>query len=153
MSPSEARPEIQGVHHLKLPVSDLGRSLDFYERLLGARRLPEADHRKEADGALYAYILEVPGLAALLELRLDPEQAERQRCFDPFTLAVKDRAMLERWSRFLDAAGIPHAPILTAIQAWVMVVEDPDGHRLRLYTLERHGRELKPDEDNPWLHP
>ena len=153
MNPTEARPGIEGVHHLKLPVSDLGRSLQFYERLLGARRLPEADHRREADGSLYAYILRAPGLGPMLELRLDPEQARRQCRFDPFTLAVRDRATLERWCRYLDAAGIPHSPILTAIQAWVVVVEDPDGHRLRLYTLETHGRDLKPDEDDPWLGP
>jgi hypothetical protein len=30
-------------------------------------------------------------------------------------------------------------------------VQDPDGNRLRLYTLETHGPELKPDEDNPWI--
>jgi hypothetical protein len=35
--------------------------------------------------------------------------------------------------------------------AWLIVVQDPDGNRLRLYTLETHGPELKPEEDNPWI--
>ena len=32
-------PSLQGIHHLKFPVSDLDRSLGFYERALGARRV------------------------------------------------------------------------------------------------------------------
>ncbi len=147
------RPAIEGIHHLKLPVADLGRSLCFYERVLAAERIVEADHHREDDGSLYAHILEVPGLGALLELRLDPEQAERQRGFDPVTLAVRDRIALEEWVGHLDAFGVPHSPVLTAIQAWLVVLADPDGHRLRLYSQETHGRELKPDEDDPWLRP
>jgi hypothetical protein len=33
----------------------------------------------------------------------------------------------------------------------LIVIEDPDQNRVRLYTLERHGPELKPDEANEWL--
>ena len=145
------RPALDGLHHLKLPVADLDRALRFYARVLGAERIAEADHHRENDGALYAMILKVPGLGAFLELRLNPDQAERQRGFDPFTIAVEDRATLERWAGFLGGLAVPHSPVLTAIQAWVLVVEDPDGHRFRLYTRETHGRDLKPDESNPWL--
>ena len=41
--------------------------------------------------------------------------------------------------------------MLVAIQAWLMVFPDPDGRRLRLYTLETHGPELAPDETSLWL--
>ena len=148
---TSSRPAIKGIHHVKLAVSDLDVSLDFYERLFGATRIPEADHHREAGGALYAYILDVPGLGSKLELRLNPEQAEKHRRFDPMTIAVQDKAVLESWLTFLDGAGIAHSPILTAIQAWLIVVEDPDQNRLRLYTVETDGRELEPDEDNAWL--
>jgi catechol 2,3-dioxygenase-like lactoylglutathione lyase family enzyme len=144
-------PPLQGIHHLKLPVSDLDTSLTFYERAFGARRIPEADHRRASDGSLYAYILAVPGLGTALELRLDPARAERHRQFDPVTIAVRDRATLAAWDEYLTAQGIVHSEVITAIQAWLMVVPDPDGHRLRLYTLETHGPELTPDEDNPWV--
>jgi catechol 2,3-dioxygenase-like lactoylglutathione lyase family enzyme len=79
------RPALAGIHHVKLPVADLQRSLRFYEVVLGAERIPEADHHRESDGALYGLILRVPGLGALLELRLNPDAAARQRGFDPFT--------------------------------------------------------------------
>ena len=144
-------PPLQGIHHLKLPVSDLDASLIFYERAFGGRRIPEADHRRASDGSLYAYILTIPGLGTALELRLDPERAERHRLFDPVTIAVRDRATLAAWDEYLTSQGIVHSEVITAIQAWLIVVPDPDGHRLRLYTLETHGPELTPDEDNPWV--
>jgi catechol 2,3-dioxygenase-like lactoylglutathione lyase family enzyme len=53
------RPEIGGIHHLKLPVTDLERSVRWYSDVLGARRLTELDHRRP-DGALFAVILDVP---------------------------------------------------------------------------------------------
>jgi hypothetical protein len=45
----------------------------------------------------------------------------------------------------------PNSPVLTAIQGWVLVFEDPDAGRLRLYTLATHGPETKPDASSPWL--
>jgi hypothetical protein len=73
------------------------------------------------------------------------------RHFDPVTIAVRDRATLDAWDEYLTSQGIIHSEVITAIQAWLIVVPDPDGHRLRLYTLETHGPELAPDEDNPWV--
>jgi catechol 2,3-dioxygenase-like lactoylglutathione lyase family enzyme len=144
-------PPLLGVHHLKLPVSDLAISLAFYEKAFDAKRIPAADHRREADGSLYAYILDVPGLGTMLELRLNPERAIAHARFDPITLTVANRATLREWDDHLTTAGILHSPIITAIQAWLVVVEDPDANRLRLYTRETHGPELKPDESSSWL--
>jgi catechol 2,3-dioxygenase-like lactoylglutathione lyase family enzyme len=144
-------PPLQGIHHIKIAVSDLQRSLSFYETLFGAKRIPQADHKHEADGSLYAFILDVPNLGSKLELRLNPEQAKKHFHFDPVTIAVKDKAALEKWQSYLDTKKLPHSPIIAAIQAWLIVLEDPDGNRLRLYTLETHGPDIKPDEDNSWL--
>ena len=144
-------PELQGIHHLKLAVSDLSAALAFYEAALNAERIPQFDHRRVADGSLYAYILKVPGLGTALELRLHPERALKHRGFDPITLSVESYAALQQWDQLLTDRGIRHSPIITSIYAWIIVLEDPDGNRLRLYTLESHGAELKPDEDNEWL--
>jgi catechol 2,3-dioxygenase-like lactoylglutathione lyase family enzyme len=145
------RPSLLGIHHIKLAVSDLDRSLRFYETFLGAKRIPDADHRRAADGSLYAYILEVVGLGSLLELRLNVAQAQNNRRFDLVTLAVKDRQALEIWDQILTQKNIRHSPIITALRGWLMVVEDPDENRVRFYTLEKHGPELRPDEDNEWI--
>jgi catechol 2,3-dioxygenase-like lactoylglutathione lyase family enzyme len=150
MVPTEDPPPLRGIHHLKFAVSDLDESLHFYERALGARRLPEADHVRH-DGTYYAYVVEVPGLGTMIELRLDPERAARQALFDPLTIALDDRAALEIWDAALTERGVLHSPILVALQAWLIVVQDPDGNRLRLYTLETHGPEVAAATDSPWL--
>lgn len=143
--------QLAGIHHLKVPVADLEQSLSFYERALFARRIPAADHRRREDGLIYAYILEVPGLGTWLELRLHPERARRHAGFDSVTIAVPDRNALDAWAVHLDAIGARRSPVITAIRAWLIVVEDPDGNRFRLYTLETHGPELPADEGNEWL--
>ena len=144
-------PPLMGIHHIKFDVTDLDRSLHFYEVFLGARRIPAADHRRTDDGSRYAYVLEVPGLGCWLELLLNPEQAKRHRRLDPVTIAVQDRRTLEAWDNLLTEKNIPHSPIITAVQGWLMVIDDPDQNRVRLQTLDNHGPELQPEEANEWL--
>ena len=143
-------PDFLGIHHLKFAVSELDRSLAFYSRALGARRLSKLDHI-DAAGQLFAIILEVPNLGATLELRLSAEHAAKQKGFDPITLGVEGRADLEEWMAHLDAADVVHSPILTAYVGWLLAFEDPDGRRIRLYTREKHGPELTPSSDARWL--
>ena len=143
-------PPLQGIHHVKFAVSDLDRSLTFYEKVFHAKRIVEWDHR-HTDGSTYAYILDIPGLGTYFELRLNTKQAEKHRLFDTLTIAVTDRIALEQWENILGTLNVPHSPILVAVQAWLLVIEDPDQHRLRLYTLETHGPEIKPDENSVWL--
>jgi hypothetical protein len=47
--------------------------------------------------------------------------------------------------------GVLHSPILDAVSGWLIVIQGPDGNRIRLYTLESHGPEVKPATDSPWL--
>ena len=150
MSTVENRPPLRGIHHLKFAVSDLDESLRFYQRALGAQHVPELDHTRD-DGTRFAVVVEVSGLGTALQLRLDPERSARQAMFDPLAIAVDDRAALERWDAALTQLGVLHSPILDAVRGWLIVIQDPDRNRIRLYTLESHGPEVKPATDSPWL--
>jgi len=150
MSTIESLPPLRGIHDLKFAVSDLDESLRFYQRALGAQHLPELDHARD-DGTSFAVVVEVPGLGTVLQLRLDPERAARQAMFDPLGIALDDRAALKRWDATLTERGVLHSPILDAVSGWLIVIQDPDGNRIRLYTLESHGAEVKPDTNSPWL--
>ena len=144
------RPVIDGVHHLKFAVSDPDRSLAFYETVFGAQRMPAADHR-DADGRIYAYICDMPGFGTKLDLRQSDDHASSARHFDPVTLNIADRAALAEWIAHLDGLGVRHSGEIITALAFMLVIEDPDGRRIRLYTREKHGPELPGDKANPWM--
>ncbi|MFI1801351.1 antibiotic biosynthesis monooxygenase [Streptomyces sp. NPDC020379] len=140
-----------GIHHLKLPVTDLERSARWYGDVLGAHRLTELDHRRPG-GTLFAVVLDVPGLGTRLELRLDPVTATAVEGYDFLTLAVDDRTALDRWIAHLDTLDVPHSPPVVALVGWLLVIPDPDGQRLRLYTTTPHGLDsARIEYDSPWL--
>jgi hypothetical protein len=64
---------------------------------------------------------------------------------------VDDRAVLEQWDAALTQLGVLHSPILDAVRGWLIVIQNPDVNRIRLYTLESHGPEVKPATESPWL--
>ncbi|UXX96631.1 VOC family protein [Streptomyces sp. AD2-2] len=127
-----------GIHHIKLPVTDLERSTEWYTTVLGARRLTRLDHRRP-DGTLFAVILDIPGIAGRVELRLDPATAKSVSGYDFLTLAVADRSTMDSWVTRLDSLGVHHSPLIVALVGWLLVVPDPDDLRLRFYTTEPHG--------------
>jgi len=47
------RPALVGVHHLKLPVSDLEATITWYQRVLSAQHLSKFDH-VDSSGTSYA---------------------------------------------------------------------------------------------------
>jgi catechol-2,3-dioxygenase len=143
-------PAFNGIHHVKLAVSDLDRALQFYQLALGASRIPDADHRHE-DGSLYAYVVQVEGIDAYLELQLDPEQARRHAYFESLAISVEDRTALEAWDAILTQHAVPHSPVLVAVRGWAVVIEDPDGNRVRLQSREDHDAGLRPEEASPWV--
>ncbi len=149
--PDDARPYVAGIHHLKIAVSDLAVSLPWYERALGASRLPQYDHVLPG-GDPFAYILKIPGLGTLLELRMAPAQAARQAGFDPIVLATETLADLQRWAAYFDECGIEHSGVLRGILGWLLVCRDPDGLSVRFYSHESHEFDaLNADIDSPWV--
>lgn len=142
---------ISGIHHLKVFVSDLQASLSWWEATTGARRDPALDHRS-ADGQLFAYVVEIPGVAPYLELRLSPAAADAVAGLDPVTFAVDTLADLERLSAGLDGLRIAHSPVLRGLVGWILVVRTPDGLSVRFHTRESHAFDPEnADFRSPWL--
>ena len=60
---------------------------------------------------------------------------------------------------FLLAGGVPstlrfnvaHSGEIVTALAFMLVLEDPDGRRIRLYTREKHGPEIAGQKDHPWM--
>jgi catechol 2,3-dioxygenase-like lactoylglutathione lyase family enzyme len=144
------RPNFDGIHHLKVAVSDVRRSDEFYARALGAERIDGYD-RYDAAGRLTSVILEIPGLGTPFELRLNPTAAAAHAGFDPVTFSVDSRRDLEAWAAHFDSVGVRHSPLLAGGTGFLLVFEDPDRLRLRFYTRETHGPEIPPSRDPDWL--
>lgn len=126
-----AMSSITGFHHVKLPVSDVARSRDWYERVLGFTVTVEFVE----EGVLRGVGLGREGAAGGIALRHDPERAKAMSGFDAVALLVVTREDVHAWKARLDAAGEPHGGIVTGHKGGTVLVglRDPDGIEIRLY--------------------
>jgi glyoxylase I family protein len=125
-------PELAGISHIDLTVTDRDRSARFYTEVLGfevEKRVDEADFRL-AD-------MRHPGLGIQMCVR-EPAQVDGSP-FDEFhagldhlSFRVASRAELERWQQQLATHGVTYTPIVDAPYGAVLVFRDPDNIQLEL---------------------
>lgn len=120
-----------GIAHIAVVVRDMAAGVDWYRRVLGFQPVgevlpgpPGAGHPRQimrhADSGLV--------LAVHEPLRRSGDMFDPSRTgVDHFSLAVPDRAALDRWTRHLDALGVPRSPVRDAGHARFVSVADPDG--------------------------
>ena len=128
-------PALAGVHHLKLPVTDLARSREWYRSRLGYELQAEFVEQ----GRLMGLALAHPNGGPPLALRLDPERARAAAGFDYFSIGVPDRDAIEELAARLTEQGEQHAGVHWASIGWILpLLHDPDGHEVRFYTHQHH---------------
>jgi glyoxylase I family protein len=130
------------IHHLRLTVTDIQRSRQFYTSLLGfqvAVESPPPGDPAEAETAriLFGGVVMIRG-NLLLGLRPVAPAGDR---FDPdrvgldhLSFGVDSRDDLEQAARLLDEHGVTHGQItrLPSFGIDVLSFEDPDGIQLEL---------------------
>lgn len=125
-------PRITGVHHVKVPVSDLERSRAWYETVLGARVTKEF---ADDDGVVRGVATALPGSGnnppVAVALRRNPEVARGIGGFDPLSLSVGDREALAAWKRHFEATGTDHR----VLSDYAVAVRDPDDVEIRLFAV------------------
>ena len=135
MAVESPTPTLAGVHHLKLPVTNLQRSVDWYERTLGYQPVVEFVEQ----GTLMGVGLAHPAGGPMITLRLDPERARAAAGFDYFAIGVPDKESIEALAERLSAMGEKHAGVHFASIGWILPeLHDPDGHEVRFYTIMEH---------------
>ena len=133
--PAADAPVLAGIHHLKLPVTDLARSLEWYRSRLGYQVQVEFVEQGTLMGCGLAHPAGGPDLA----LRLDPDRARAAAGFDYFAIGVPDKDALDDLAARLTALGEHHAGVHVASTGWILpLLHDPDGHEVRFYTMEHH---------------
>ena len=133
------------IHHLRLTVTDLERSREFYTQLLGfvvAVESPPPDDPSAAEvfkilfgGVVMARGNLIMGLRpmAAADDRFDPDRVG----LDHLSFSVASRGELDQAIRLFDEHGVPHGQItrLPGFAIDVLPFEDPDGVQLELTAL------------------
>jgi GNAT superfamily N-acetyltransferase/catechol 2,3-dioxygenase-like lactoylglutathione lyase family enzyme len=131
---------ILGLHHVKIPVSDLRASREWYERVFGLEALTE--FRDDEDGVVRGVVYHSKG-DLVLSLRENRAAAKGVAGFDPFAIMLRGRDDIDFWADRLDSLGVNHSPIIEAPIGSIMTFDDPDGLQLRFYTLDDRGADLE----------
>ena len=129
-------PEFTGVHHINFSVTDLQRSADWYQRVLGLKmgwEMPDTEGRGQKIALLHPSS----------ELRLvlshhsanDGQPASEFRTgLDHVALTVTNSAELERWRQRFDELGVEHSEIKEGATGYLITFRDPDNIQLEVYT-------------------
>lgn len=127
--------QLAGLRAVKLPVTDVRKSLEWYERVFDVR--PQLEFPDE-NGVVRGVACFLPGCGdAGIALRENPD-AHAMAGLE-IIFSVTDRDALQEWVEHLDALGVAHSPVIDATVGWLLVLHDPDGHEIHLYSQQRHG--------------
>ncbi|HEX3566573.1 MAG TPA: VOC family protein [Acidimicrobiales bacterium] len=130
-------PEFPTITHVALTVSDLGRSVPWYQNLFGAE--PVLDE----ETGLFRHVVWLVGGQTLVGLHQFPDPAdnlafnERRVGLDHLAFQCSDRSELEQWAERLEALGIAHGGIVDAGYGSGLSFRDPDQIALEFFAPPR----------------
>ena len=130
-------PDVSGIHHVSVTVTDIERSVPWYSELLGLTKLMEEPH---PDGTGYAVVLGKPDWSMCVGLHTHPTN-ERERFLESRTgldhigFMVSGRAELDAWESKLTELGVEHSPVNDQGGYAVLVFRDPDNIQLEFMSM------------------
>jgi glyoxylase I family protein len=126
------------IAHIRLTVTDIARSRQFYESVFGWRVAlevpPDADDTtREALGFLFDGVIYHIGecLVGLRPVATDRFHEDRAG-LDHLAFRVANRAELDSAAALLDDLGIAHEPVKDIGPAYILEFRDPDNIALEL---------------------
>ncbi len=139
----DAPPGITGIHHFSVTVSDIEASLAWYQRLLGADRVPLKFPHYGCEDTGYGELLIEPRSGVIIGLHANTGNDgkpfdEARTGLDHVALNVATRADLEAWTGWLDELGIEHSGIRSGEEPFpfaTVVFRDPDNIQLELFAV------------------
>ena len=130
-------PDVSGIHHVSVTVTDIERSVPWYSELLGLTKLMEEPH---PDGTGYAVVLGKSDWSMCVGLHTHPtnerELFEESRTgLDHIGFMVSGRAELDAWESRHTELGVEHSPINDQGGYAVLVFRDPDNIQLEFMSM------------------
>ena len=136
MAPPSRRPptsDIEALHHVSLTVSDLGRSVPWYQHTLGLELVGDQMHD---DGRTVVLAAAGGAFTLLLQEHKAHEGAsfsEFRPGLDHLSFRVADTARLEEWKACFDELGVDYQPLRSERYGSVLIFRDPDRIQLELF--------------------
>jgi glyoxylase I family protein len=122
-----------GVHHFRLTVTDVNRTVEFYTTLLGFKKLMDLNPGAFlSNGSVGLGIGPFPDPAHALQ---GDRFSENRVGLDHMSFSVPSRQVLEHAVRLLDARGVPHSEVRDLGEAFgivILIFRDPDNIQLEL---------------------
>jgi glyoxylase I family protein len=122
-----------GVHHFRLTVTDVNRTVEFYTTLLGFKKLMDLNPGAFlGNGSVGLGIGPFPDPAHALQ---GDRFSENRVGLDHMSFSVPSRQVLEHAVRLLDARGVPHSEVRDLGEAFgivILIFRDPDNIQLEL---------------------
>jgi glyoxylase I family protein len=125
-------PAVSAVQHISLTITDLERSTEWYQRVLGFHHV-----RSATVGGFSLSVLASPGDELSLTLSKHPDNPGRQFSetrtgLDHLSFTVADMDSLKTWTDHFDRQGVVHSPAAEDPFGVVLVFRDPDNIQLEL---------------------
>ncbi len=139
----DTAPGVTGIHHISLTVSDIEASAAWYQRLLGADRLPMKFNHYEREETGYGVLLVDQRSGLVIGLHTNTGNGGEpfdEACtgLDHVGFTVCTREELEAWAAWLDKLGIEHSGIRDGDEPFAfatLVFRDPDNIQLELFAV------------------
>jgi len=121
-----------GIAHVAVTVSDLERSVPWYERLFDGKPVLDED-----TGSFHHVVWLLGETLFGIHQHPNPEScdafSELRPALAHVGFGVASRAELEQWQRRLDDLGIPHGGVVDAPYGSGLSFRDPDNIALELF--------------------
>ena len=128
-------PELLTIAHVSLTVSDLDRSIAWYERVFDAKLVLDDTVSAFRRAALIVAGQAVIGLQDFPDPADDLPFNERRVGLDHLAFACSSRGELEAWKARLDELGVVNGGVVDAGYGFVLSFRDPDNIALEFFAL------------------
>jgi glyoxylase I family protein len=126
-------PELMGLSHIDLTVSDCRRTAAWWQEVLGFTPV----HQARIEAHEVRSMVHPSGLVVTVMTHdataSDDAFDERRVGLDHLAFRVSDRDELQGWVTHFDAMGVPHTGIIDTGFGPTVVFRDPDNMQLELY--------------------